>query len=100
MRFVVYGHTHRPEHVPLHGGQEVQDVYLNTGTYRPGVFRADDGEGFVGWQRLSYVCVSSADEAANLETPFGMQNVGPAFVAWDGARSAGSMSPAGPSPMR
>jgi UDP-2,3-diacylglucosamine pyrophosphatase LpxH len=100
MRFVVYGHTHGPEQVPLHGGAEVQDVYLNTGTYRPGVFRADDGEGFVGWQRLAYACIASPDEAVAEETPFGPQHRGPAFVAWAGARSLGAVSRLGKMPIR
>jgi hypothetical protein len=89
---VVYGHTHLPEHLPLRGSAEVQDVYLNTGTYRPGVFRADDGEGFVGWQRIAYAVVSSRDESLGDE--------GPAFVAWSGALSPGSASRAGFSRIR
>ncbi len=95
MRFVIYGHTHDPEQVPLRGSQVVQDVYANTGTYRPGVFRADDGEGFVGWQRLSYTCVASWEEAAHTVSPFGLPNRGPAFMAWSGARSAGAPTPTG-----
>jgi UDP-2,3-diacylglucosamine pyrophosphatase LpxH len=100
MRFVVYGHTHGFELRPMRAGPLVQDVYFNTGTYRPGVFRTDDGEGFVGWQRFGYVCLMSADEAVSTETPFGFRNVGPAFVAWAGARSAGAMSRAGREPIR
>jgi hypothetical protein len=100
MRFVVYGHTHGFEVRPMHGGPVVQDVYFNTGTYRPGVFRADDGEGFVGWQRFGYVCIASAAEAVSSETPFGFRNVGPAFVTWAGARSAGAMTRAGREPIR
>jgi UDP-2,3-diacylglucosamine pyrophosphatase LpxH len=100
MRFVVYGHTHEPERVPLHGSPEVQDVYLNTGTYRPGVFRADDGLGFVGWQRLGYACILSAEEAVGQESPFGFRNVGPAFVAWSGGQSTGAVSRVGAAPIR
>jgi UDP-2,3-diacylglucosamine pyrophosphatase LpxH len=100
MRFVVYGHTHHPEHVPLRGGPAIQDVYLNTGTYRPGVFRADDGEGFVGWQRIAYACISSAEEAVGETSAFGGKSAGPAFVAWSGALSAGSASRAGFSRIR
>ncbi len=99
-RFVVYGHTHGPEVVPLHGGTEARDVYINTGTYRPGLFRADDGEGFVGWQRLAYACIANADEAVAEEAPFGPQHRGPAFVAWAGARSLGAVSRAGRMPIR
>ncbi len=99
MRFVVYGHTHAPEQVPLHGGRRAQDVYLNTGTYRPGVFRAD-GDGFVGWQRLAYVCIASAEEAVAYRGPSGVHHGGPAFVSWSGALSAGAVSRAGMAPLR
>jgi UDP-2,3-diacylglucosamine pyrophosphatase LpxH len=94
MRFVVYGHTHLAAQVALRGGAVTQDVYLNTGTYRPGVFRAEE-EGFVGWQRLAYVCVASAAEAVFEPSVFGLTRAGPAFVAWSGARSHGSPSRAG-----
>jgi UDP-2,3-diacylglucosamine pyrophosphatase LpxH len=93
MRFVVYGHTHDPQQVALRGGARAQDVYLNTGTYRPGVFRADDGRGFVGWQRATYTCIASTEEAALMERPYAMPNEGPAFVAWSGACSAGALAP-------
>jgi hypothetical protein len=100
MRFVVYGHTHLAAQVPLRGSSMTQDVYLNTGTHRPGVFRAEGGSGFVGWQRLAYVCIASAEEAV-LEPPvFGGPSEGPAFVAWAGARSHGAPSRAGRSLIR
>lgn len=91
MRFVVYGHTHAATQTALRGGSSTQDVYLNTGTYRPGVFRAEE-EGFVGWHRIGYVCIASAEEA-RIEPPvFGLTRGGPGFVAWSGARSHGSPS--------
>jgi UDP-2,3-diacylglucosamine pyrophosphatase LpxH len=90
MRFVVYGHTHHAAQTALHGAVKTRDVYLNTGTYRPGVFRADDGEGFVGWQRLAYVVLSSAEEGrldrmdrTARDAPDG----GPTFVSWIGGRN-------------
>lgn len=95
MRFVVYGHTHLAAQISLRARERTQDVYLNTGTYRPGVFRAEGGRGFIGWQRLGYVCLASADEAV-LEPPvYGGPSAGPAFVAWTGARSHGAPSHAG-----
>ncbi len=100
MRFVVYGHTHAAEQVPLRAEGRVEDVYLNTGTLRPGVFLADDGEGFVGWQRLAWVCVSSPEEALAYHGPSAVRRVGPAFVSWSGALSAGAVSRAGMAPIR
>lgn len=94
MRFVVYGHTHVPAQIALRGHAITQDVYLNTGTYRPGVFRAQE-EGFIGWNRLAYVAIASAEEAV-LEPPvFGLTQGGPGFVAWEGARSHGAPSATG-----
>jgi UDP-2,3-diacylglucosamine pyrophosphatase LpxH len=94
MRFVVYGHTHVAAQLALRGSAITQDVYLNTGTYRPGVFRSET-EGFVGWNRLGYVCVLSEDEASSTPPVFGLTQGGPGFVAWSGARSHGSPSLAG-----
>ncbi|APR86638.1 Hypothetical protein A7982_11987 [Minicystis rosea] len=94
MRFVVYGHTHAASQIALRGDPRIQDVYLNTGTYRPGVFRAE-GEGFVGWERLGYVCITSADETVFQPPVYGLTRGGPGFVAWTGARSHGAPSRAG-----
>jgi hypothetical protein len=55
-------------------------VYLNTGTYRPGVFRTEDGEGFVGWQRRAYTIVHNEEETAG-----GCAPLVPKFVEWIGA---------------
>jgi len=94
MRFVVYGHTHLATQAALRGDAVTQDVYLNTGTYRPGVFRAER-DGFIGWQRLGYVCIASADEAVFAPPVYGLPARGPGFVAWTGARSHGAPSRAG-----
>ena len=99
MRFVVYGHTHAATQIALRGGAVTQDVYLNTGTYRPGVFRSES-EGFVGWNRLGYVCVASAEEAVLQPPVFGLTQGGPGFVAWSGARSHGAPSLAGAATVR
>ena len=79
-RLVVYGHTHAPAQVALRATERTEDVYLNTGTYRPGVFRAEDGNSFVGWQRLAYTIVHSEEE-----TEGGCAPLVPKFVEWIGA---------------
>jgi UDP-2,3-diacylglucosamine pyrophosphatase LpxH len=79
-RLVIYGHTHVPIQAALHAGDRTEDIYLNTGTYRPGVFRAEDGRSFVGWQRLAYTIVHSQEE-----TSFGCAPLIPRFVEWVGA---------------
>lgn len=79
-RLVVYGHTHAPAQYALGAGEKTEDVYLNTGTYRPGVFRAEDGKSFVGWQRLAYTIVHDDEE-----TEGGCAPLVPKFVEWIGA---------------
>ena len=79
-RLVIYGHTHAPTQAALQAGEQTEDIYLNTGTYRPGVFRTEDGSGFVGWQRLAYTIVHSLEE-----TSFGCAPLIPRFVEWVGA---------------
>lgn len=79
-RLVVYGHTHAPTQIALRAGETTEDVYLNTGTYRPGVFRAEDGKSFVGWQRLAYTIVHNDEE-----TEGGCAPLVPKFVEWIGA---------------
>ncbi|MFS8065516.1 MAG: hypothetical protein ACMG6S_04005 [Byssovorax sp.] len=79
-RLVVYGHTHVPTQRAIQARERTEDIYLNTGTYRPGVFRTDDGRGFVGWQRLAYTIVHSEEE-----TSFGCAPLIPRFVEWIGA---------------
>ena len=79
-RLVIYGHTHAPAQAALQATNTTEDVYLNTGTYRPGVVRTEDGSSFVGWQRLAYTIVHSEEE-----TSFGCAPLIPKFVEWIGA---------------
>lgn len=79
-RLVIYGHTHAPTQAALQAGVQTEDIYLNTGTYRPGVFRNEDGSSFVGWQRLAYTIVHSLEE-----TSYGCAPLIPRFVEWVGA---------------
>jgi UDP-2,3-diacylglucosamine pyrophosphatase LpxH len=66
-RFVVYGHTHRVESVPL--GLSPRDgadrFYLNTGTWRPvwELARTADGSThFASWKEMSYVVIYATGE--------------------------------------
>jgi len=66
-RFVVYGHTHRVESVPL--GPSPRDgadrFYLNTGTWRPvwELARTADGSThFASWKEMSYVVLYASGE--------------------------------------
>lgn len=65
VRFVVYGHTHRPVLQPLdgEGGREV--LYLNTGTWRGHIYRTvplDKSADFVKLKQMTYLCFYHAGE--------------------------------------
>lgn len=66
-RFVVYGHSHRVESIPLGPCARGRDrFYLNTGTWRSiwRKARTEDGEPhFASWKEMSYVVVYSPEEA-------------------------------------
>jgi UDP-2,3-diacylglucosamine pyrophosphatase LpxH len=79
IRYIVYGHTHIPLQVALrtaigHNDQK-EEVYLNTGTWRPRYQKNREGIGFIGWKNLSYVIFYRKDERA---MPF------PTFETWNG----------------
>jgi hypothetical protein len=83
LRFVVYGHTHSPRQAALRADADAQDMYLNTGTFRQGVFRTDDHKGFIGWERMTYLCFYRADESGSGAAG---SSPGPGFETWTGAR--------------
>ncbi len=87
LRFVVYGHTHEAEVVPLHTIGLAEDMYLNTGTFRQRVFRTEDKQGFIASDYMTYVYFFSDDEAAAWRKHAGSTITGPAYTAWTGMRS-------------
>ena len=71
-QFVVYGHTHHLESVPLgpsvRGGSD--RFYLNTGTWRPvwELARTADGSThFASWKEMSYVVIYAAGEGGRAD---------------------------------
>jgi len=80
-KFIVYGHTHHNEVVPLDlsfkGGSCFEQLYLNTGTWRR-VFEMALGkpneQEFVGYNVMTYAAFYKADERD-----------GRSFEKWDGA---------------
>ncbi len=84
LRFVVYGHTHSPLEVALSASDGKSNVYLNSGTFRQGVFRTDDKSGFIGWERLTLLCFFAEDE---IEGESDEARSGPAFSTRTGARA-------------
>jgi UDP-2,3-diacylglucosamine pyrophosphatase LpxH len=84
LRFVAYGHTHSPLEVALAASNGTSNVYLNSGTFRQGVFRTDDKRGFIGWERLTFLCFFAEDE---VEAGGDQARFGPSFTTWTGARA-------------
>jgi len=68
-RFVVYGHTHHSESVPLGpaaGGEGGDRFYLNTGTWRTVWQMAETGgmeDHFASWKEMGYVVLYAPGEA-------------------------------------
>ena len=81
---VLYGHTHVPLVQPL-DRREGQDVfYLNTGTWRPGVYRTaafDHAMDFVKLRRMTYTAFYHADEDVRGKAPGTVS-----FDTWTGHR--------------
>jgi predicted phosphodiesterase len=60
-RFVVAGHTHNPDVVPV-GQASREQVFIDTGTWRNKVLPTVAGEGFVRLKSLTYVTVYGSTE--------------------------------------
>jgi UDP-2,3-diacylglucosamine pyrophosphatase LpxH len=84
-RCVVYGHTHEPTFAAMKTTREVEDTYLNSGTFRSRVFHTDDRRGFLRVEQMTYLCFFTKDEAKA-----GWAGTGPAFTAWTGMRTPGT----------
>ncbi len=68
IRYVVYGHTHDPLVAPLRSlpgyPHPVEQVYLNTGTWRTRHSQADYDHSFVSWKNMTYVIFYREGERA------------------------------------
>jgi UDP-2,3-diacylglucosamine pyrophosphatase LpxH len=64
-RFIVYGHTHRHEMVPLDSSYFFSQLYLNSGTWRPVHELArfqPNREAFIGYHTMTYLAFFKGDE--------------------------------------
>ncbi len=80
VRYVVYGHTHDPlvsavRSVPA-APAPLEQVYLNTGTWRGRYFKSTQDNSFIPWKNMTYVICYREGERGN---PF------PVFETWTGA---------------
>jgi len=72
IRYVVYGHTHEPLVVPLRSIPSIplEQVYLNTGTWRTRHNKATQDDSFVSWKTMTYVIFYRDDERPDREADF------------------------------
>ena len=80
IRYVVYGHTHDPLVSAVRSSPDnpypLEQVYLNTGTWRGRYFKATQDKSFIAWKNMTYVIFYRAGERDN---PF------PVFETWTGS---------------
>lgn len=79
LRYVVYGHTHTPLQAPVRvvaaEKDRVEQVYINTGTWRSRYHMTTAGNDFIGWKNMSYAIFYTAEERGS--------NI-PSFETWNG----------------
>ena len=81
LRYVVYGHTHKPRQTPItrltgDGGGAIEKVYINTGTCRASHHKAVQ-RGFITWKQFCFAVIYSQKEKPGSK--------GPTFETWTGA---------------
>jgi UDP-2,3-diacylglucosamine pyrophosphatase LpxH len=80
IRYVAYGHTHDPLVAAIRSFPgnpfPVEQVYLNTGTWRGRFYRAAQDNSFISWKNMTYVIFYKEDER---QTGF------PVFETWTGS---------------
>ena len=74
IRYVVYGHTHDPLVVPLRtvpsAPAPLQQVYLNTGTWRGRHWKATQDNSFISWKNMTYLIFYREDERRERQADF------------------------------
>ncbi len=75
LRYLVHGHSHDPLVMPIRTRGSLEQVYLNTGTWRTRYQKATRDRSFVSWKNMTYVIFYKPEER---EMPI------PAFETWTG----------------
>jgi UDP-2,3-diacylglucosamine pyrophosphatase LpxH len=79
IRYVVYGHTHDPlvsaVRTTPDTASPLEQVYLNTGTWRGRYFKCTQDNSFIAWKNMTYVIFYREGERGN---PY------PVFETWTG----------------
>jgi UDP-2,3-diacylglucosamine pyrophosphatase LpxH len=80
IRYVVYGHTHDPLVSAVRTTPDtafpLEQVYLNTGTWRGRYFKCTQDNSFIAWKNMTYVIFYREGERGN---PY------PVFETWTGS---------------
>jgi UDP-2,3-diacylglucosamine pyrophosphatase LpxH len=80
IRYVAYGHTHDPLIAAIRSFPGIpfplEQVYLNTGTWRGRFYRTTQDNSFISWKNMTYVIFYKGDER---QTGF------PVFETWTGS---------------
>jgi UDP-2,3-diacylglucosamine pyrophosphatase LpxH len=83
IRYVVYGHTHDPLASPVRSiagsAGPLEQVYLNTGTWRGRHFKCTQDDSFISWKNMTYVIFYREGERGNTF---------PVFETWTGTLKA------------
>lgn len=72
IRFIVYGHTHKPDQRPLDVLGDREIFYLNSGTWRPRMVKTvglDEAPDFVGMKQMTYSVFYREDEDTRGKKP-------------------------------
>ncbi|PLS05430.1 metallophosphoesterase [Neobacillus cucumis] len=83
--YVLYGHTHIPFQYPIDvlmekgSSKPTEQVYLNTGTWRPSYFQSLTGRGFTTWNHLTFTTIYKPGEIMD-----GQVVHTPTFNTWTG----------------
>jgi UDP-2,3-diacylglucosamine pyrophosphatase LpxH len=85
VRYVVYGHTHEPLEsavrvVPA-SPYPLEQIYLNTGTWRGRYFKCTQDDSFISWKNMTYVIFYREGERGKGER----RNPYPVFETWTGS---------------
>lgn len=72
VKFILYGHTHRPTLQPLDGADGREVIYINTGTWRSHFHRTvalDQSADFIKLKQMTYICFYHAGEDTDGKEP-------------------------------
>jgi UDP-2,3-diacylglucosamine pyrophosphatase LpxH len=70
MRYVVYGHTHEPLVVPIRIRAQMEQIYLNTGTWRTRYQKSVRDNSFIGWKNMTYLIFYRDNERPGRQAEF------------------------------